>query len=119
MAITINELTVAVNTNVERPNWCINAVSEDASGAEVLRAAATKRHSIEKICITYKSGGTNWLKILDGTNELIGPLVLADGVPWSYSFSPRSIFGSAGTNLRVKTQAAGSINIVMEGFTEA
>lgn len=117
MATTVTELVLAVNTNVERPNWALNVTSDDVSSAEVIKAGATKRHCIEKIAVTYKSGGTNWFKILDGTSELIGPVVVADGVPWVYMFH-RSIFGTVGTNLRIKTQAAGDIHVLIEGFTE-
>lgn len=117
MAINVRELTLAVNTNVERPNWCLNATSGDASGGETIKAAVAKRHAVDKITVVYKSAGTNWFKLLDGTNELVGPLTFADGVPYTFTFQ-RSIFGTASTNLKIKTQAAGDICVVVEGFTE-
>jgi len=118
MASTVTELSTGVNLNAERPEWALNVVSDDASGAIVIKAAeADKRHCISKLIVTYKSGGTNWFKVLDGTAELIGPLTVADGVPWWYGFI-RPVYGSVNTNLRIKTKAAGDIHVLIEGFTE-
>ena len=117
MAITIVEVPVLVDA-VERPNWMLNAVSSDASAGEILKVGVEgKCHFIEKLIVTFKSGGTNWWKLLDGTKELVGPVTMADGGVWSCSFL-RPIQGSINTNLKIKTKAAGDIHVQIEGFTE-
>ena len=118
MAITIVEVPVLVNTAVERPNWMLNAVSSDASAGEILKAPVTdKHHFIEKISVTFKSGGTNWWKLLDGTTEIVGPVTMIDGGTWLYNFvHPIQI--QASSNLKIKTKAAGDIHVQIEGFTE-
>lgn len=119
MATTITELNLIADSKVERPSWTLNVTSDDVSAATTIKAAvAGKKHFIEKLTVTYKSGGTNWFKVMDGTAELISSLILADGVPWTYAFL-RPIYGTANTNLRIRTGASGNIHILIEGFTEA
>jgi len=98
--------------------WMVNIDSDDVSGAANIRAAeAGKRHFIESVCVTLLSGGTNWFKILDGTTEIIGPITTANGVPWVYHYR-RPIYGTANTNLRIKTQSTCVIHALIEGFTD-
>lgn len=99
--------------------WMVNLDSDDVSSAANIRAAETeKRHFVESISVTLLSGGTNWFKVLDGSTEIIGPITTANGVPWTYSFR-RPIGGTANTNLRIKTQNACEIHVLIEGFTDS
>jgi len=119
MATTVTPLSLITELSAERPSWALNVVSDDVSSGEIIKVPIpNKRHVIEKITVTYKSGGTNWWKLLDGMATLIGPVIVADGQVWQYTFL-HPIYGTLNTNLKIKTQASGNIHVLIEGFTES
>ena len=95
--------------------FCINETTTDASGGVVLKAGNPVNGIwLEFIKITAVSGG-QWIKIYDGTDVIIGPLILADGVSWDKKFI-RPIGCDKGNNLAVKTESAFGVNVIVEGF---
>lgn len=113
MATTITELNTDSGKQEER--WVLNITSNDASGGINIRDAVTDyRHGIKNISLI--AGGNQWIKLLDGENVILGPIVLASGIPWSYNFQS-SIYCTRGNALILKTQSAFGIFCVIEGNT--
>lgn len=116
MATTITELSTA--RGELESDWVINVSITDASTAETIRdAEADLRHGIKKIIVTGISAGTQWFKILDGENVLIGPVVLATGVPWPLVFE-NPIYGTLNTALKLQTQSAFKIHCIIKGLSD-
>jgi len=99
-------------------DWILNVSTTDASTAEVIRVAETDlRHGIRKIIVTGLFAGTQWFKILDDGNVLIGPVILATGVPWSFDFED-IIYGTLNTALKLQTQSAFKIHCIIKGVSD-
>jgi len=98
-------------------DWTLNFIATDISTAADIKAAvANSQHGIKSITITTLGGGTEWVKILDGANPLIGPVILASGVPWSMTFeSP--IYCAKDNALKIQTQSAIGVHCVIRGMT--
>lgn len=114
--MTVTELSTA-RGELEN-DWVINVSITDASTAVVLRAAeADKRHGIRKIIITGLTSGTQWVKVLDDSNILLGPVVIASGVPWPFDFED-PIYGTLNTALKIQTQSAFKIHCIIKGVSD-
>jgi len=98
-------------------DWTLNFTATDVSTATDIKAAAVNsQHGIRSITITTLSGGTKWVKVLDGANPLIGPTVLASGVPLSLTFeSP--IYCTKDNALKIQTQSAIGVHCIVRGVT--
>ena len=98
-------------------DWTLNFSATDISTAADIKAAvANSQHGIKSITITALAGGTEWIKVLDGTNPLIGPTVLASGVPLSLAFeSP--IYCTKDNALKIQTQSAIGVHCIIRGMT--
>lgn len=115
MATVITELNIT-HGGKEGP-WVINVTASNASTAQAIRdAVAGNRYGIEDISITALSNNTEWIEILDGEDVMIGPLVLANGVPWTHRFE-RPLFSTAGNALNLQAQSAFGIHLMVEGTT--
>lgn len=101
-----------------KSDWVINVSTTDASTAEEMRAAeADLRHGIREIIVTGLSAGTQWFKILNDGDILIGPIILASGIPWFMKFeSP--IYGTLNTALKLQTQSAFKIHCIIKGVSD-
>lgn len=116
MATVVTELST---TKGELENdWVINVSITDASVAETIRdAEADLRHGIKKIIITGLTSGTQWIKVLNDGNPLIGPMVLANGVPW-YCECEDPIYCSLNTALKIQTQSAFKVHLIIKGVSD-
>lgn len=111
---TITALSLSLPTA-----WCLNVVSDNASTARIIKEAEpAKKHWIKKISVVCLSAGTEWFKILDGTNEIVGPITIASGVPWTYEFV-KEVHGTENAALKIKTKTDVPISAIIEGFTDA
>ena len=99
-------------------DWVINVSTADASESETIRDAEVDlRHGIRKITVTGVSVGTQWFKILDGEDVLVGPVILATGVPWHFDFGD-PIYGTLNTALKLQTQSAFKIHCIIKGVSD-
>lgn len=115
MAITIADLVI--DPGKEEDQWTVNISSNDVSTATDIQAAnVDHQHGIESITVTGVSAGTEWFRIMDGEDTLIGPVIMATGVPWTHTFK-RTIYCTRGNALKIKTESAISIHAVIEGAT--
>jgi len=122
MATTVIELDIAAQgANPNIPTyWALNISSDNASTAQVIKAAETgKRHWIENVIVTCVTANadTDWFRLLDGDDNMIGHIVLAKGVPWSFKFA-KPICGTIGTALKIKTATDFGVHVIVEGFTD-
>jgi len=98
--------------------WCVQLVSNEASTPQTIMAAETsKRHWIEKIVIT-SSGDKEWISILDGDNNFIGPIQGKEGLVWAYEFH-RNIHLLVNSPIKVQTKSDFPIHVIIEGHTDA
>lgn len=120
MATTITEVPLGQSLARGAPiRWTLNVTSDDLSAGKIIKEAEPeKRHWIESLTITYLSGGTEWIRFLNGANPLIGPIVTASGVPWSKNFH-QTICTDVNVDLIVKTKSAVGVHILIEGYTDA
>ena len=101
-----------------KDDWIINVSTTDASTAEEIRGAeADLRHGIREIIVTGISAGTEWFKILNDGDILIGPVVLASGIPWFMKFE-NPIYGTLNTVLKLQTQSAYKIHCIIKGVSD-
>lgn len=117
MVTTATELFNSNPERGDRPvNWCIHFYATDCSTAQILREAEEgKRHWIEKITVTSVTTG-KWVKILNGDDDLIGPL--PSGVMWTHGFK-YGVELLKGNAIKIKTPEAFNVLIIIEGYTEA
>lgn len=107
-------------TDMKYPDtpWFINYTSADVTTAVTLMSGSLKtRLWIENITVTSLNGGTDWFKLFDGENILVGPVVMANGIPWMHRFV-RAIRCTENTDLKFQTQSAFKIHIIIEGFVD-
>lgn len=98
-------------------DWTLNFTASDISTATDIKAAvANSQHGIKSIIITALSGGTEWIRVLDGTNPLIGPIILASGIPLSLTFES-SIYCTKGNALKIQTESAIGVHCLIRGIT--
>lgn len=115
MATIITELDIVQGQKED--DWLLNITASDASGGIDIRVAAEDyRHGIKSFVITALSEGTEWIEFLDGENVMIGPFILASGVPWAHTFI-RAIYGTRGNALVLKTQSAFGLHCIVGGDT--
>jgi len=118
MAITANTITT------HGLDWVVNATSTDLSSCEELKAAvASKSHYIRTINISCGSDIT--VTIGEGettgavTTALIGPAIFTSTGRDKYSLlfiCPIKL--TAATALTVDASGAGTVQVVVEGYTE-
>lgn len=121
MATTVTKLNIAAKLDPKLPDyWSLNISSDNASTAREIKAAETgKRHWIEHIVITCVTANadTDWVKLMDGNDNLIGQMVLAKGVPFDISFS-KPLCGTTNTALNIKTATDFGVHMIVEGFSD-
>ena len=114
---TVTELPDSQGDSSQPVKWCIQLVSNEASTARIIRAAEpNRRHWIEKIIIT-SSGDQEWIKIMDGDSDFIGPISGKEGLVWPYEFH-RNIHGVVNSDLKVMTETDFPVHVIIEGHTD-
>lgn len=119
MSITLNTVN-GVKVGTGAAYWLVIAQTENSQGNEILRAAVTgKSHYIEKIRVDMAPGTTAAsFTINSDTAALIGPVDLIDNSSsFGYEFK-RPLKVPVGTGIKLDTEAADQIHVIMEGFTE-
>ncbi len=119
MAVTATDLQPATS------GWAVNAISANASGAEVLKAAPGAGVSLylESLLIN----GVNGITVTVGEDEaasavgtpILGPITFA-GASWGETIThrfARPIKLTANKSLVVDASGAGAICVLAEGYT--
>ena len=115
MATVITELDTIGGKKED--DWLLNVTVTHASTAVDIRAAAADyQHGIKKITVTGVLAGTEWFKILNGSDILIGPVILATGVPWKCKFKD-TIYCTRGNALKLITKSDFPLHCLIEGDT--
>ena len=108
MTITEMNLTPAMRES----DWILNVIETDASAGIDLRAAIPDyRYGIKSITI-FSDTTDKWIKILDGSDNLIGPI----GAPYEIRFQS-AVYGTSGNALVLKTQEAFGVHLIVQGTT--
>jgi len=116
MATVITELNMYRRQAGDR--FCINFTSGDVSSTTTIKAGeANKRIWVDNISVTLQSGGTVGFRIFNGADTLIGPITMQSGIPWKHKF-PKGVNLALGNSLRVKTQSAVAIHILVDGIID-
>lgn len=120
MAITSNTVIGSESKFKGRVNWIVCAQTADSQGNEILVAAVTgKYHYLEKIRVDMCPGTTAAsFTINSDTTAKIGPVDLIDTgtTCFEYEFIRPLQFG-LGEGIKLDTEAADQIHIIIEGFT--
>jgi hypothetical protein len=119
MAITINVSGAAEVPEFKgRKDWTIIAQTDDATGNETLLAGETnKSHNIEQINVVMATGATAvWFRINSNDAAKIGPIDLQYGMIYTHRFIKPIPF-TAGEAIKLDTESAQSIHVIMEGYT--
>jgi hypothetical protein len=112
MATVITELGTVSG---KRENILVyNITVTDASeGIDILAADPEYRYGIRSIDMCGQFAGTEWFKIFNGEDILIGPRILATGIPWVRRFDDL-IYCNKGNALRLQTKSAVNLNLIIE-----
>lgn len=119
MSITSNTV-YGGTTFTGRKDWVVCAQTADSTGNETLVAASTNHcHYIEKIRVDMCPGSTAASFTINAdTTAVIGPVDLIDtGITcFEYEFK-RPLKCTVSTAIKLDTEAADQIHVVLEGFT--
>jgi len=119
MAITLNTSgTAKLSDFIGRNNWTVIGQTDDATGNETLIAAeANRNHYIEQINVVMATGATAvWFRINSNDAAKIGPIDLQYGMIYTHKFV-RPIQFTANEAIKIDTESAQSIHVILEGFT--
>lgn len=115
MATTITVLDTSPGFHED--DWTLNITASDVSTAtDIMAAAENTQYGVKGIVITALAGGTEWVRLLNGSDPLIGPVILNTGTPWSMTFDP-PIYCDEGNALKIQTQSAIGVHCLIKGIT--
>lgn len=118
MALVITDLSIDRRQTYGDIPFCVNFVSDDVSTITTIKAGMPeKRIWIDKIKVTPQSSGTEWFKLYNGNDTLLGPIVVQDGIPWEYT-PTRGVNLALGNDLRIKTKSAIGIHVIVDGIVD-
>ena len=112
MATVITELDTVAGK--QEDDVLLNISATDVSIATDIKAATVDYlYGVKSIIITGAFAGTEWFKILDGEDVLIGPVEPVTGIPWSKVFR-KPIYCTRGNALKIQTQSALNLHCLLE-----
>ena len=112
MATIITELNTVPNESEHREIYNIS-ITDASTAVDLLSAISNSRYGIKSIDVCGQFAGTEWFKIFDGEDILIGPRILNSGIPWSHKFE-ETVYGTLGNALKFQTESAFNLSLVME-----
>lgn len=112
MATVITILGTVPNESEYREIYNIT-ITDASTAIELLSANSDRRYGIKSIDVCGQFAGTEWFKVLDGDNILIGPRILNSGIPWPLRFE-ETVYGTRGNALKFQTKSAFNVSLVME-----
>lgn len=116
MSTVIKKFPIADGDMSLPERWCIQVVTDEAmTPVTFLEAEVGKRHWIEKVSVTFFEKKS--FSILDGDNDLIGPITTGEGIPWVYTFH-RECHNTVNNPLKLKTESNTKTHMIIEGHTD-
>jgi len=96
--------------------FCVNFSTSDASTALVLKEAISDRKIWVESFLFIAQTNSDEITILDGEDDLIGPIVPCKGIPYGKTFL-RPVACSYNSPLKIHAAAAFDLHIIVEGFS--